>query len=149
MIHHGSVATVATVATEPWWIISSAAAALHGADVSDVADVDLLMSVNDACRVLALIGIAPRAGTASPLFKSEVFGLWRDPPLPVEIMGGFQVATSAGWRRVRPLSRECVAVDGHALHIPSKEELIGLYRVFGRPKDLQRVLLLEELANRT
>lgn len=143
------VATVASTATEPWWIISSAASALHGADVPDVADVDLLMSVNDARRMLARIGVAPQAGTESTLFRSLVFGCWRDPPLPVEIMGRFQVATSAGWHLVRPLSRERVTVDGHALHIPSKEELIGLYRVFGRPKDLQRVVLLEELMNRT
>lgn len=142
------VATVATAAADPWWIISSAAAALHGADVSDVADVDLLMSVRDARRVLAVIGLAPQAGTASPHFKSKIFGCWHDPPLPVDIMGGFQVAASAGWRPVRLSSRERVTVDGHALHIPSTKELIGLYRVFGRPKDLQRALVLEEFANR-
>ena len=139
------VAQAAATAVEPWWIISSAAAALHGASVANVGDVDLLMSTGDARNLLERLGLPPAAGTASPLFKSAVFGCWRDPPLPVEIMGGFQVATDEGWCRVSPASCQPMLVDGLTVFVPSRQDLVGLLRLFGRPKDLERARLLEKL----
>eukprot|EP01042_Synura_sphagnicola_P034499 gene34499-44255_t len=47
-----SVAAIMETAQEPWWIIASAAAALHGAKPITVADVDVLLSVEDIGRIL-------------------------------------------------------------------------------------------------
>ena len=130
-------------ARDPWWIIGSAAVALHGADVPDIKDIDVLMTAADAEKVLRRLGLPSRPPTSSTLFRSSAFGTWGAPPLPVEIMGDFSLATSAGWRAVRPETREVVTVDGKRLFVPAAAELIALLRSFGRPKDLIRIRLLE------
>ena len=60
-------------AADDWWIIGSSAVALHGANVQRVRDVDLLMSANDAERLLRRVGSrtrtvnsdSPPAGTST------------------------------------------------------------------------------------
>ena len=46
-------------AQEPWWVISSAAVALHGVTPIEVGDVDLVMSVGDARRLMDALDIKP------------------------------------------------------------------------------------------
>ena len=130
-------------ACDPWWIIGSAAVTLHGAHVPDIKDVDVLMTKSDAEQVLRNLGLRSRPPTSSTMFRSSAFGTWTSPPHPVEIMGDLKLATSAGWCRVRPTTREAVTVDGHQLFVPAAGELIALLRSFGRPKDLVRIRLLE------
>ena len=129
-------------AGDDWWIIGSAAVALHGADVANVRDVDLLMSARDARQLLERVGGRPRDSKPSTLFRSEVFGTWYDPPLPIEVMGGFSLKTGNGWRPVLLKSREERRVEGHDFYVPSVGELKELLRSFGRPKDIERALLL-------
>jgi hypothetical protein len=129
-------------AADPWWIIASAAVALHGAPVDDVRDVDLLMSGRDARAALLRVGVELHAGHATDLFRSAVFGTWRGPPLPVEIFGDFDFAGPDGWSRVTPVSRQPVAIGGHILFVPSAAELKQMLIGFGRPKDLARARLL-------
>jgi len=136
------VAELALSAADPWWVISSAAVALHRASVDDVRDVDVLMSGRDATRLLAQVGVEPRRGHATSLFRSGIFGTWHEPPLPVEIFGDFEVARGGGWSPVAPLSREPVRVGGHVLFVPSARELRKMLITFGRPKDLIRARLL-------
>ena len=57
-------------------------------------------------------------------------------------MGDLSLATPAGWRPVRPETREAVTVEGQRLFVPAAGELIALLRSFGRPKDLARIRLL-------
>jgi hypothetical protein len=136
------VAELCVTATDPWWVISSAAVALHSARVDDVRDVDLLMSRRDATAALIRSGVEPRAGQATDLFRSAVFGTWQDPPLPVEIFGDFDFAGPDGWARVFPGSREPITIGGQTLFIPSAVELRQMLIGFGRPKDLARARFL-------
>ncbi|MDQ0837700.1 hypothetical protein [Sphingomonas faeni] len=129
----------------PWWVISSAAVALHGVTPIEVGDVDVVASVADARRVMHGLGIPPIEDGASSLFRSTVFGRWETPPLVVEIMAGFHVATSAGWTEVLPRTRVPVLVEACAVYVPERAELAGMLRLFGRPKDLERVRLLTSL----
>ncbi len=140
--------TLATVARafvgsdDPWWIISSAAVALHGAGPIEARDVDVLASLRDVRRFLAAQGIKATKGSEHPLFRSELFGVWRAAPLAVEIMAGFQVYQDGRWTGVQPLTREVVELDGQCLFIPGRAELASMLRSFGRPKDLDRAALL-------
>ena len=129
-------------ARDPWWVISSAAVALHGVAAVTVADVDVVTSVEDARRVMTRLGVAPAKESASLLFRSAVFGQWTAPPLVVEIMAGFHVTTSAGWTEVLPRTRVSLPLDGRVVYVPDRAELAGILRMFGRPKDLERVRLL-------
>ena len=127
-------------------MISSAAAALHGAETGAVRDVDLLMSVADGARLLERLGLPPALGPEDARFRSEVFGVWRSPPLPVEVMAGFRIATPAGWAEVVPETREAIGLDGSMIYVPSAAELARLFRRFGRPKDLARAEALDALS---
>ena len=137
----GQVAEAAEAAREPWWIIGSAAMALHGA-VLTVGDVDLLMSRSDAAELLTRCGVAPGPGSQHDRFRSDVFGQLRLGRYTVEVMGGFHVHDGAKWCPVVPASR-VLAQLGHAeLFVPSVADLVAMCRLFGRPKDAQREGLL-------
>ena len=132
------VAGTAADARDPWWIIGSAAVALHGADAGEVHDIDLLMSANDAAFALRQVGGVARSGVPSKQFRSDVFGTWEKPPVRVEIFGGFSVATDEGWSPMLPASRVMIHLGGAELFVPSADELVRLLMSFGRPKDLSR-----------
>jgi len=149
---HGELATalahaaaVAAGARDPWWIIGSAAAFLHGAR-TPVADIDVLMSADDAFAALDAAGVAASGGEASDLFCSEVFGTIRGTHLPIEVFGGFRIRTGQHWQPVVLKTRVAVAVEGFTLWVPARDELAALFRSFGRPKDLARAALLDSLA---
>jgi len=133
------VAGAAADAGDAWWIIGSAAVVLHGRSLPEPRDVDLLMSARDAEALLKRLGQAPRKGAPSDRFQSAVFGTWTEPPIPVEIMGGFRLRTREGWQDVAPATREAVTVQGTTLFVPSADELAAFLRAFGRSKDLERI----------
>ncbi len=137
-----TVADAMRDAQDSWWVIASAAVALHGVTPIEVGDVDVVMSVGDARRVMDSLDITPIEHGVSSLFRSTLFGRWETPPLIVEIMAGFHVATAAGWTEVLPMTRVPILVEGCAVYIPERAELAGMLSLFGRPKDLERVRLL-------
>jgi hypothetical protein len=132
-------------AQRPWWIIGSAAAALHGASPITVADVDVLLSVADARRTLPTLGLKPVSGNGSSQFRSEVFATWYGHPLPVEFMAGFYVCAEGRWAPVVLKTREAITIQGAEVFVPGRRELLGLFASFGRPKDLERGRLLLEV----
>ena len=142
------IADLTADAFEPWWIIGSAAVALHGAPVTAVRDVDVMMGVADARRVLDRLDVPSEPDTRHRQFRSTVFGTWCGPPLPVEIFAGFSLADSGGWQPVLLKTRQAIPVSGLRLYVPSVRELHDLLRAFGRPKDLERARLLDRLSAR-
>jgi hypothetical protein len=140
------LADVVADASEPWWIIGSAAVALHGAPVTDIRDVDLMMGLSDARHFLQRLGVESKPDTGHPKFRSEIFGTWRMPQLPVEIFAGFTLADVGGWRPVALRTRRAIGVGGCTLYVPSKDELRQLLLSFGRPKDLERVRQMDAIS---
>lgn len=132
-------------ARDPWWVIASAAVALHGADPGHIGDVDVLLSTDDATRILPAIGVEPHAGPAHPDFRSDVFGTWHGTALPVEFMAGFRYRSGTNWVRVQPTTRQLVEIAGAAVYIPDRAELARLLVAFGRPKDIARVRQLRRI----
>lgn len=132
---------------DPWWIIASAAAAIHGAHPITVADVDILLSLADARRLFPRLGIVPATPPAHPRFQSDLFGRWTAAPLVVEFMAGFRLRSRNGsWRAVQPKTRVPVRVDHSVVFVPTLPELRDMFERFGRPKDLARIDLLDRLA---
>jgi hypothetical protein len=132
------VADAALGSGEPWWIIGSAAVALHGRDVEVREDVDVMTGPAGARRLLQRFGVEAAPGEASALFRSEVFGRWDGSPLAVEVMGGLHLRAASGWQPVRIETRQVVNVEGRTLYVPAVEELARLLASFGRPKDMAR-----------
>ncbi|WP_294091578.1 hypothetical protein [Sphingomonas sp.] len=129
------VATAMIPARDPWWIIGSAAVALHGASPVEVRDIDVLLGVADARRILPGLGIALTPGTPDSRFRSDFYCQWNAPPVPVDFMAGFH----AFGELLIPETRESVG----GVFVPSREELLTILRHFGRAKDLERARLLE------
>ena len=139
------LAAVMADARDPWWIIASAAMALHGAPV-EVGDVDLLASERDARTLLARLDIANASAPGTDRFRSAIFARCDALPVPVEIMADFHVRGPDGWQPLAPRSRVMIAVEDARLPVPSVAELIDHCRCFGRPKDAERAALLQRLA---
>jgi hypothetical protein len=131
---------------DPWVIIGSAAAALSGADV-DVADLDVMSSVDDAERLKTLwksrlnTSYEP-AGAA--LFRSH-FARFDFPGMPVEVMGGLEVYGAGEWQPVQVNEIVHIACAGVQVPIPVPSEQIRMLERFARPKDLLRTPLLRAL----
>lgn len=143
----GSVAAIMEEARDPWWIIASAAAALHGAKPITVADVDVLLSVEDIGRILPRIGIEPYPAPPNPLFRSDVLAKWQAPPVPVDLMAGFEHRVGDAWRAIWPATRQAVSIGPATVYVPERDELRHIIAGFGRPKDLERARLLAELTS--
>jgi hypothetical protein len=129
---------------EPWWLIGSAAMAVHGAAV-EVRDVDLLLGEADAEGVLARRGLAAEPGTPSDLFASAIFASWPEPPYAIELFAGFRLRDGDRWRPLVPSSCETHRVGDTTVFVPGVAELIAWGRLFGRPKDRKREPLLQAL----
>ena len=137
-----ATARVLTAAKAPWWVIGSAAVALHGAAVA-VGDVDVLLAEDDARRLLPRIGLHPSPGQSDGRFRSSLFARWNAPALAVELMSGLHVAGPNGWTPVNLLTRVPVALGDATLFVPDRAELVALLHRFGRAKDLARAALLD------
>lgn len=135
-----AVAGVMRDARDPWWVIGSAAVALHGA-VTDVADIDLLVSERDAIDAVTRLGLTADKADPHPLFRSRIFARWTRPDRSVDIMGGFAICQHGVWRNVMPATRISVG----DVYLPDRTELMTILTRFGRAKDLERRRLLAAL----
>lgn len=132
------LARVMADAREPWWIIGSAAVILHGAD-TEASDIDVLLGVAGANDLDVRLGLGLRGGRGSALFRSERYGRWSEPLLPVEFMAGLAVR---GGATLVPRTRVPIAVGDAVVHVPDRREMIAILELFGRPKDRARADLL-------
>lgn len=124
---------------DEWWIIGSAAAALAGADILDVRDVDLLLSVRDAERLDRKWSSAARSSALpDEKFRSAIFVRFETGRLAVEAFGGFEMNVRGAWRPVSPLTR----VRRGVVYTPSTAEQIAILEAMGRDKDIARIKAL-------
>ena len=133
------IAEAMAPAGDPWWVIGSAAVALHGADPGSIEDIDIVLSVTDARRVLPAIGVALTPGSSDGQFRSTIYNRWAVPAHPAEFMAGFELYEDGAWSPVGFATREQVR---SGIFVPSHDELHALLLRFGRPKDLRRAASL-------
>jgi hypothetical protein len=125
-------------ARDDWWVIASAAAALHGVDEPQAGYVDVLASDRDVTATLGRLGVEPLVLPPHPLFRSRILGRWTSAPMVIEFMSGFCVRVGSVWQEVLPTTRERVDVGGTPLFAPSRVDLAEMLTTVGRPKDLER-----------
>jgi hypothetical protein len=130
-------------AQEPWWVIAGAAVALHATERLAVDDVDVLLAMRDVPLVADVPGLVRKGGAGDARFRSAFYASLPVGGVDVEFMAGFELCGAANWQPVWPRSRVFVDVGGLAVPTPDRAELIAMLTAFGRPKDLQRVRLLE------
>jgi hypothetical protein len=126
-------------AEQPWWIIGSAAVALHGGQAGAVRDIDVVLGSTDAERYKGQLRLPNVGSSSDPLFRSDLLIRWSAAPLEIELMSGLKVNCAGLWRPLRIESREEVR---SGLFVPSRGELRAILISFGRPKDLRRASAL-------
>lgn len=127
---------------DPWWIIGSAAVALHGGDPGIVADIDVITSRRDLDGLYERLPLTDTPETGKAIFWSERFGRWSEPDLDVEFMAGLKVRVDGVWHSVEPQTRQAFDIGDATVFAPEREELIAMLRLFGREKDLRRAATL-------
>ena len=137
------LAQVMERANDDWWIIGSAAVALHGGDPGTVADVDVIVSRRDLDALYAALPLTNTPETGKAMFVSERFGRWSEPPLDVEFMAGLEVLTDGKWQAAEPQTHVAVQSGTVTLYLPDKEDLVAILTLFGRDKDLRRAATLK------
>jgi hypothetical protein len=131
-------------ARDPWWVIASAAMALHGAEVS-VADIDLLTSERDGRALAGRHGFVPMPDAPSPTFRSALYARRHATPIPIELMADFHIFRAGRWQPLRPATRLWLPAGRARIPIPSTPELIQQCGWYGRPKDRERAAILQRL----
>ncbi len=138
----GKVSAVLADAKDPWWIIGSAAVALHGGEPGMIADVDVITSRCDLDTLYERLPLTATPDTTKDFFRSERFGRWSEPELDVEFMTGLEVRVDGVWHKVEPQTRQAFEVGGATVYAPERPELIAMLHQFGREKDLRRAATL-------
>lgn len=115
-----------------WTIFGSAALLLNGIEGIETTDVDILIPSQNLSRHSEI----PQQG--STLFSSEERKIYEIQGISVDVSWGLQVWSGKQWNKVEIL--EVVEKDG--LRYASLPDCIRLLKLFGRPKDLQRLSFL-------
>lgn len=124
---------------DPWSIFGGAALCLHGITSELPKDIDVLLSIDDAERIAARHGLENKAAGGIERFRSQILLHPSTGTVPVELMAGFEVLTTDGWVPVRIERRVTKTIGGVALPVATLPELARLFRLFGRPRDLERL----------
>ncbi len=129
--------------TGPWAIYGGAALHLHGFDDGPLGDIDILMTLEDAEAMAEQAGIASKIVPPSGLFRSREFLCTEIAGMAVEFMAGLEVCRHGQWWPVEVRSVERVAVGEAGVCVASRAELIRIFRLIGREKDMRRAAMLE------
>ena len=129
-------------ARDPWWVIGSAAVALHGGDPGTIADIDVIVSRRDIDALYERLPLTATPDTSKDFFRSQRFGRWSEPALDVEFMAGLQVRSEGAWHDVVPRTRQAFDLGGATVYAPERKELIAMLCLFARKKDLRRAATL-------
>ena len=132
-----------------WWLIGSTAARLSGADLMPE-DIDVFGSSAAMTAVVAHFGGASSNGTSGERFRSQPFCRITVPTgLPIEVMGGLEVQSNGIWQKLRIASRIAVATEAGTVYVPSLDEQIAIFELFGRDKDLAKAAILRRMREAT
>ena len=92
-------------------------------------------------------GFEPVSASSHHQFKSTPYQRIQFPDaVPIEVMGGLEISTGGDWNRLDLKTRLPVSGFGAPLWIPSIEEQIAVFELFGRPKDLAKAKILRSVS---
>jgi hypothetical protein len=125
--------------SEPWWIIGSTAMVLAGIKSIVPDDIDVVGSSALLADMMTRAGAVAPETKSHAQFRSLPYG--RIPVIggtEIEVMGDLEVCISGQWQRLTLKSRCEVKVGGVCLYVPTLEEQMSVFRLFGRPKDISK-----------
>ena len=125
---------------DPWWIIGSPAMKLAGVPGIEPQDIDVLCSRSDALRLREAWSdeVDRLFLPADEARFRSTFARFTHLPMPLEVMGGLEVMTAAGWQQLRVHDDLQIDIAGYAVRIPTLADQRRILLAFGRDKDLAK-----------
>lgn len=126
---------------DAWCIVAGAATAIHTGDWSDVQDIDVVVSLSDAHRLIARSGFIDRTDGGNAFYRSSVFAT-RPGSVEIDIFADFEICVAGVWSSVRPRPTP-VETPAGTVFVPEVHEQLAMTRMLGREKDDTRIRKLE------
>ena len=138
-----------------FYVIGASAMILSGIEVGETADIDILTTEMNSCKLQHLLKtymeISPET-KEDDLFRSN-FARFKLPLMDIEVMGDLQIKKNDIWQSVcvkeykemnKKIGKEqyLVFIGNLIIKIPTIEEQKRILSLFGREKDLKRILIL-------
>lgn len=129
---------------DPHYLIGASAMILTGVPIATTSDIDLLTSGRDA-TLLQSLWSSQRLDTYQPgnpdKFRSQ-FARFSFGPMDVEVMGRLEVFHEGNWHVLE--IEEAIQVPNSTAMMPTLAEHQRILALFGRPKDLERISLIQQ-----
>ena len=127
-----------------FYVIGASAMILSGIEVGETADIDILTTEMNSCKLQHLLKtymeISPET-KEDDLFRSN-FARFKLPLMDIEVMGDLQIKKNDIWQSVCVKEYEEIFIGNLIIKIPTIEEQKRILSLFGREKDLKRILIL-------
>jgi hypothetical protein len=125
------------------FIMGASALVLAGIDLDSTPDVDLLTSDSDAKRLIDFwserkIDFQP---TQPELFRST-YGRFEFSKMDIEVMGNLEINRDGAWTPLLVL--DFFVREGSPWKIPTLIEQMRILQIFNRPKDSDRIALVNQ-----
>lgn len=131
---------------DDWFVIGASALLLSGVPVGQTGDIDILTTQAGSKALqqawLPYKESAPETKEDN-LFRSE-FARFRMPQMYIEVMGNLQICKEGVWQDVQVRDWREVQVGSLRVKVPTLAEQKRILMLFGRPKDLRRILIIDQ-----
>ena len=122
-----------------FYVIGASAMILSGIEVGETADIDILTTEMNSCKLQHLLKTYMEI---SPETKEDNFARFKLPLMDIEVMGDLQIKKNDIWQSVCVKEYEEIFIGNLIIKIPTIEEQKRILSLFGREKDLKRILIL-------
>jgi hypothetical protein len=125
------------------FIIGASALVLAGIDLNYTPDIDLLTSSRDADRLSHLWSARRLDYTPQQpeLFRST-YSRFKFSAMDVEVMGNLEINRAGAWTPL--LVHDAFEMEDSPWKIPTLKEQMRILQIFNRPKDLDRIALIDQ-----
>jgi hypothetical protein len=129
---------------DDWWIIGSAALVISGMEGLMPEDIDVVSTKRTLDKLLINAGAELALPKPHALFRSDPFRrIVREGALDIEVQGDLEVCRDGEWTPLVIVTREPIQIGKLQVYVPSLGEQAEIFRLFGRPKDVAKAVMIE------
>ena len=129
---------------DDYFIIGSSALILSGIEIKNTHDIDILLTDRDVFYLQTEWEnrmIKDYITQEDDLFRST-FSRYRFEKMDVETIGNLEVNKNGIWKPLKIEDYTIITLDTIQIKIPTLEEQMRIFNLFGREKDLEKIKLM-------
>lgn len=128
-----------------FYIIGASAMILSDIEIGETSDIDILTTEANSTKLQHLLNkyieVTPKTKD-DDLFRSN-FARFNLPLIDIEVMGNLQIRKNNIWQSVYVHEYNEIFINSLPIRIPTINEQKRILSLFGREKDLKRILILK------